>query len=156
MIIMGQGLTTASTDQRAPLGTKVWRDVTHSGKKYRNCYQYVVAGEALTAGRYCEFNGDTPYEVDNDLTSTQQNICGAGMAMAAATAGQHIWVLVEGVDTINTWSAGAFQSIQANATTGALTGSAFADADRNVGFVTVDNVAILAPPAAAGFADNTT
>jgi len=144
-------LTEVSTTQKHELGMKVWQTVTHSGKKYRNVYQYVVAGGAITGGVYTMFNGDTPFEVVVGATAITLNILGAGVAMATLASGEFGWILTEGVVTTGSLTTTNISYLLANVTTGALTAPGnTTEALNAVGMVTVDDVTILFPPGQAG------
>lgn len=151
-VALAQPLTAVSTTQKHEMGLCVEQVVTHAGKRYKNKYRYCVAGGAITAGVYCQYNGDTPFEVVVGLTATTSNKLGCGVAMATLAAGEFGWFLVEGVETLGTYAVAALSDLRADHTTGALTAETAAQNDGNVGIVTIDDVAILFPPGQIGFA----
>jgi hypothetical protein len=107
-------------------------------------YVYAKAGAAITAGVYCQYNGDSPWEVVKGLTGSNETLHAFGVAMATLATGEYGWFLVEGelvqadvglALTTTTWSV-----LDADATTGALTSAGnTTQASNTVGMVTVDD-----------------
>jgi hypothetical protein len=152
MIALFQPLDGVSATAKGPLGILVPHDITHLGKRYRNWYRYVVAGGTITRGRYCEYNGDTPFEVVNTNTAGRGNLLGCGIAQATAASGEYFWAMEQGVDAINTYSVSALSGLQAAAADGTMAAATISTNEQlNVGIVTIDDVAILWGPGRAGF-----
>lgn len=151
---LAQSLGAVSTSAKHEIGHVIEQFITHAGKRYLNKYRYCKAGEAITAGVYCEMDGTTPWEVVEGLTSTRANQLGVGVAQAELADGEYGWFLTEGVETQGTYAVASLSDLRANATTGAMTAETHAQNALNVGIVTIDDVAILHPPGQIGFASD--
>jgi hypothetical protein len=142
-----------------PLGIIVSQTSTISGNTYESYYKYVIAGEAITIGRWCNETFDIPYEIEMgyDAVSAALNTgqSGGGIAMTAFADATYGWVLVEGVwvdasTHVTRSNAGTVEHLQAVAATGVLSDAAISDNAGNVGIYTIDDIAIVFPMGSRG------
>lgn len=155
--VLGQALYEVSTVQRFPLGTIVEQVATLSGQTYVSRYQYVVAGEAITVGRFCNETYDVPFEIEmgTDATALKLYQSGGGIALVAMANAEYGWILYDGVwvdaaTHVTRSNSGAVEVMRAVAATGVISDEAIGDNPLNIGMYTATDVAILSPPEGRG------